>query len=939
MFSKTAKRQYIELTQVGNKFHNLNIVTEIFPEASICDLEFSGINEKSEKLLLMEFIEQYDSESLMLLGDGGMGKTTLLFHILESYYNCTAKFSQIPLYIELNRCPSNLDSWCLDDKDSVFVEKYIAGLLKNEKDINKTDQLIKDIQHEFQKEPILGKPRYLILLDGLNEVAAGNSNGYSVRAVLENEITHSIQKYKNVRFVITSRNNSGQIKGIKKIDISGISKESIEAYLREEEKKGDIRNGITDEVLRNRALLRCLRIPLFLNMFGVISGDTVITTRGEILREFFYKKRASLYSNKIEGDKISGFILDFIIPEIAWEMVSNDTFAISFKSVREIERKVLTDSKESVALNEYSQKCFNLYEPPSYFCSVLLSEYNEEQRTKGLIDIMVESLAIIYVDDGEYKFRHHHFRDYFAALHIIHEMKLGVHMFDELGFEGNYLNNIKKHRLQKNIIQFISESIGLHHSNPRYISNKGWTRREWNQENEIMLRVLDAFRGRFDCDIGYSLWNIVQILNFSGMGLLGMDMSDLNLQNINFNGILCGIGLDLAENATIFNNSIIDLNYFLPISHHEIVTDVKYSDNGQYILTISSTKMIIWNSVYEYINKFEVNKKINKAIFSKDSNYIIYYTEDLEIRVWDLWKDKNFIVNDNQEEICDLCSGDTSQSVFVAYRSGEIKRFNLRKQRWIGRTLRVGQDIDQILYNKKYGQIVVKTRNGNVLYVNECSGNVSNPFISNVKYMAQTEAGEKFGIITMDNYVKVGDLHEGQLKIISHNNKNVSRLQLSSDGKYFAFVGDKSTLQIFDLDTHKFKRPLQCTGEITALSFSDDNKYIISSAQDSFARIWEIKSNVGVCIRPLGDIADWIRNAYYSPDGAYIATSSIDCTGKIWDAKKGTLIKLLYEHENRVTSISFDNTGEKVVTTSDDCTAKIWEVKAAGCIKTDVVHF
>lgn len=881
----------------------------------------------------MEFIEQYDSESLIVLGEGGMGKTTLLFQILESFYNNSDEFFQIPLYIELNRCPTNLESWCLDDKNSVFIEKCIAELLKDEKNVDKNDYFIKEIQNEFRKEPLVGKPQYLILLDGLNEVTTRSSNGYSVRMILENEIANSLQRYKNVRFVITSRSNTDRIKGIKKIDISGVSKECILEYLIEQEKK-NMKKGITDQVLCNEMLLDCLKVPLFLNMFGVVSGNTVVTTRGEILREFFYKKRASLYLNRIETNTESGFILDFIIPKIAWEMSLNDSFSISFAKIQEIINKVLTNKDESIALNELSQKCFRLYDSPSYLCNVLISKYSDEQRTKVILDIIVENLAIIYVNNGEYKFKHHYFRDYFAAQNIINEMELGVCAFLASNSEGNYLNNIKNYRLNMCITQFISESIGLHNSNPQYIPGQGWLMREWDRNNEIMLKLLDVFRGRFDCNIGYSLWNIVRIINFAGMGLLGIDMSDLNLQNINFNGVLCGIGKDLPELATVFDNSILDLNYFLPISHQEIVTNARYSDDGEYILTISSTKLIIWSLAYQYVDKLDVKNKINNAFFSKDSNYIIYCTKDSEIGVWDILKNKNFLIKNNDGEIADLCQGDSDDSIFVAYANGNIKKLNILSRRWIGRTFRVRHFIEQIVYNKKHGQIVVKTKQGDILYGNEYNSNFRKILISNIKYITQSHNGNKMGVITLDNCIGVGDLLDKQLTIIPYANKNISELVLSSDGKYLAFVVDELTIEIVNLETNSHYRPLKCTFKVTSVSFSGNNKYIISAAGDSFAKIWEVKSNVGVCIRPLGDIADWIRNAYYSSDSNCIATSSIDTSGKIWDSKTGVLVNLLYGHKDRVTSISFAHSGEKVVTTSDDCTAKIWEVKDSGCLKS-----
>lgn len=927
------------MTQDGNKFHNLNIVKEIFPQASIYELEFCGIDENKERRNLIHFIEKYENDSLMLLGDGGIGKTTALFHIMQSYNNGSTELSQVPLYVELNRCTSNFETWCMDDQNSVFIEKYVAEVLLDRKYIDKKDEFIEKIQYEFQKEPTKGKPQYLVLLDGLNEVDADNSNGRSVRFILENEIVNALNRYANVRFIITSRNNSRQIKRIKKVDILGVNKECIETYLKSEEEKGDIKKGITNQVMKNSGLMECLKIPLFLNMFGVCFEDTAITTRGEILRDFFQKKRDTLYTNKIESNKNNGFILDFIIPEIAWEMVLDDVFAISFAKVQIIVEKVLTNKEKSIALNEISQECFEINElskSPRYICDLFLSKKNEIQRTKDILDIIVGSLAIMYVDRGEYKFKHHYFRDYFASIHIIDQIKIAVRLYSEKKYgEGAYLDDLKKYRLHKNIIQFISEVIGLHHTNPQYLPQRGWIRREmWNKNNMIMLQLLDVFRDRFDDDIGWVLWNAIQIFNSSGMGLLGVDLSDLNLQRINFNGILCGIDVDLPELATKFDNSLIDLDYFLPISHGEIIKEVMYSNDGHYILTVSDSRIIIWDSNYDYVNKLDMEGKIKKAIFNINSNFVICCTEESKLIIWDLWKDKEYAMENYYGEICDLCQGNSNNSIYVAFKNGEIKILQLNIQQWSGRTLRVRKTIEQIIFNKKYEQLVVRTEKGEVLCGSELIGDFSEVLFSNVKFIIQAQEGERLGIVTLNDYIKVGDLREVQLGDALCIHENTTKIQLSPDGNFVAIAENGNVLQILDIEKKEYKRPLHCNSEITSISFRIDNADILTTAGELYAKVWEINSNVGVCIRPLGDMADWIRNAYYSPDGNFFATSSIDSTGKIWSARQRRMHKIMYGHKDRVTSISYDNSGRQLVTTSDDCSVKIWDVEKSACIKT-----
>lgn len=928
-------KQYEQLTKKGGKFQNLNIVQDIFPEATLFDLEYKGVDEKSNIQPLKDFVKYHSKENQMLIGEGGIGKTSMLFYIMKMHYLGNPICPQIPIYIELNKCPSQLDSWSFDDKNSVFIEKYIAALLLEVKDVDKRDPIINKLQIEFKKDPKNGIPQYIILLDGLNEVASNKSQGYPIRNILENEISQSLMQYKNVRFIITSRSHSSMINQIKTINILGINNEVISDYLIRLEQKNNWSKEILNEVLKNDSLIECLRIPLFLNMFGVAYDNTTITTRGEILREFFNKKQIFLYSDQIEHNEINAFILNFIVPEIAWKMSINDTFFITFEEIHKTVSDLLTNDKESIPLNKHTQMCFHLKENPKIYCDKLICNYTEIEMIKEIVYSLEKNLAIMYVDDGKYVFKHQHFRDYFASVHIINLMKIGTYLFinDLDDIEKKYFDDLKNYRLNKSTINFISEAIGLHHSNPKYIDSK-WTSRLWDNNNTVILNVLNVFREHFDNDVGWIIWNIVQIINSSGMGLLGIDLSDLDLRNINFNGILCGNGLALQQNATIFYNSIVDLKYFLPISHYDIVKFVEYSNDGQYILTVSDNEMIVWDFNYEYINKLNLKEKISKAIFSKNCSFVICVKSSSKIIIWDLWKDKINEFN-AENKIIDISLSAENRYVYIALSNNSVKKFDIFKMKWLNNTLRFQKgNITQILFNTKYNKVILRTREGKIFISDEKNCyDIEELDYFNVQTMTQNIDGEVFGIIA-NGIVEIGDLFcvetdEYLSKII-----NPSIIQFSPDGKFVGIVSDMNVLRTYSTEYKTFKRPLSCELTITSLAFSLNNKYVITTAGEKFSKIWDIKSDVGVCIKPLGDIADWIRNAYYSPDGNYIATSSIDSTGKVWDRNNNILKNIFFGHKDRVTSISFDYSGNKVVTTSDDCSIKIWDSNNSRCLKT-----
>lgn len=934
-FHLAAQRQFDELIRVGNKFNHLNIVKELFPETATCELDFTGIDENNEEFDLLELISKNSSENLLILGDGGIGKTTILFRLLKLYHANPEHFQQIPMYIELNQCPLDVNSWSYDDKTSVFIEKSVAEILLNKKFVEKSNPVIEYIQREFQKEAPPNGPQYLLLLDGLNEVAIENTMRSSSRFMLENEIANALQRYQNVRFIITSRDSSKIIKNAKKIHILGIVEEKIQSFLQSLESERKIAEGTASRVIHNRPLLNCLKIPLFFNMFCVSSTDSAITTRGEILRDFFHKKRENLYHKNLENNKQYGFILDFIVSELAWEMIVNNTFSISFGRAEEVINKVLTDKEGSYALSAFSDDVFQSEESPQIICTALIMNYGSEV-TEYVLDVMVSNLAIMYVDRGIYKFKHQYFRDYFAAVHITTGMIIGIKNYNgKLRNEGPYLDDIKSHRLQSDIIIFISEMTGLHHTNPQ-CTESGWTYREnWDSNSKVMLDILDVFRSRFEEDFNYALWNIVQIFVASGMGVLGVDLSDLNLEKVRFNGILCGIDRNLPNLAAKFNNSILNIDSFFPENHNEIVRCAKCSHDGQYIVTMSDTKILLWNAEYNIINKLELDKAIDKFIFSKNSDYIICRADKDTLLLWIFGSDTELQMMKCPSEIADFCAGDSNDVVYVALENGEIRKLRIPDLSWHGKVIRVNSPIDEILFDHNHDKLIVKESGGEVVFENLFG--VRTHYNKKVRALVQTDNGVLW-IVTCENTIYLSDLSTEDFTFFCNVDSQVTQFCVSPDGSYIAYVIDGDTVIIRKVANNRLLRPLKCEHNITSISFNKTSTHLITSAGDKYAKIWDVESDVGVCIRPLGDTADWIRNAYYSPNEAFIATSSVDSTGKIWSTQNRRLEKLLYGHSDRVTAVAYDREGQTIVTTSDDCSAKVWDANTARCLKT-LDHF
>lgn len=212
-------------------------------------------------------------KNLILLGEGGIGKTTFLIHMMKTFYeNKKESFNKVPIYIELNRCPTEIGMWYSDRyKKTDFITRYIAAMLDGgDYDQIKEDRL-NQVEEELRRKNEEEGKKYILLLDGFNEVSRNqtkskNGNtGQSIREVLRREIS-VLSTYGNVTLILTSRKMDKAYlpDNMEVLYLKGLNIEDIRNYLHEV----DYSEVEINEIERSSELVECLQIPLFLCMFA-----------------------------------------------------------------------------------------------------------------------------------------------------------------------------------------------------------------------------------------------------------------------------------------------------------------------------------------------------------------------------------------------------------------------------------------------------------------------------------------------------------------------------------------------------------------------------------------------------------------------------------------------------------------------------------------------
>ncbi len=429
-----AQSNYIASHREGGRFYNLNIIERLLPQGYVAAGRFQsrGKAEDGTVAPLADLCAQSDAD-IAIVGDGGIGKTTFLQHLMEAEFlapdGSVRRYMRnrpVPFFIELNRCPDHIRDWYDSALGKTnFITRYIGQLWENHASLDSVSpETLDAVEKELQRTPSDGKAQYLLLLDGFNEVRAGGS----IRADLSNEIT-VLHTYPNVRIITTSRETQAAYyaSAFQNIRLVGLEEGEILSHLE--------MCGVPQPVIGNvracDSLMRCLRIPLYLCMFSVEQErDRFLPeTAGEILYCFFHKDSAfynararmsEARSSSLTEQQIA-VVLDFVVPYIGWSFENSDVFFMNDLMLQDLIAEAMQSIKTMFADSETNPFPDFRYSGPTLRAAVE-SFYNRggELNTGAILACAYDYLGIIYqyqINEGpfadrvRYSFCHHDFRD------------------------------------------------------------------------------------------------------------------------------------------------------------------------------------------------------------------------------------------------------------------------------------------------------------------------------------------------------------------------------------------------------------------------------------------------------------------------------------------------------------------------------------------------
>ncbi|CAI5755829.1 unnamed protein product [Candida verbasci] len=185
-----------------------------------------------------------------------------------------------------------------------------------------------------------------------------------------------------------------------------------------------------------------------------------------------------------------------------------------------------------------------------------------------------------------------------------------------------------------------------------------------------------------------------------------------------------------------------------------------------------------------------------------------------------------------------------------------------------------------------------------------------------------------------------------------HNtNNNMTCIEFNKDSNLVAAGFQDSFIKIWSLDGKPLKSVLKKdrnnnisnsrklighSGPIYGLSFSPDNKYLISCSEDKTVRLWSLETYTALVSykghnQPIWDVK-------FSPLGHYFVTCSHDQTARLWATDHIYALRIFAGHINDVDCVEFHPNSNYVFTGSSDKTCRMWDVLTGHCVRIFMGH-
>ncbi|MCU0470765.1 MAG: hypothetical protein MUF58_19435 [Arcicella sp.] len=299
------------------------------------------------------------------------------------------------------------------------------------------------------------------------------------------------------------------------------------------------------------------------------------------------------------------------------------------------------------------------------------------------------------------------------------------------------------------------------------------------------------------------------------------------------------------------------------------VSKVEFSPNSKYFVSYDSLGIVkIWNVGTGLENPLTISKKIYFCEFSSNSKWVILKDKNLDkVELWNIETGKCPDFLDTNTKLMDVKIAPNSRYIYL-YRNTpkiEIKFIDTKTSKDIQLQKNLLKGFDSFSPN---GELVAANyfKRGSEIY-NILTGKTIKSFKN--EHIIGFSPDSKFAICFSLKGYSINNLETGHSWFFSNVDNSFYFPTFSPNSNWVIFINSKGVAKILDVFTGKPNKNFQSLNNISKISFSPDNKWIVIEKNSFLSEIYSFEN--GEIPNFLENVFFFSRDVTFSSDSKYLS--------------------------------------------------------------------
>lgn len=390
----------------------------------------------------------------------------------------------------------------------------------------------------------------------------------------------------------------------------------------------------------------------------------------------------------------------------------------------------------------------------------------------------------------------------------------------------------------------------------------------------------------------------------------------------------------------IINND--DIAPLKKLGVHEGVKRMCFMHNTDYLITISSNRIIIWDvEIGRVVSEITYDDRNVNVSSLSDSDLLAVSFDNNLVSVYDLMCNKPNIINEGKTKNFritsmvfkpgteTLCLSTKEKSILIY----EDVRHNIESTVVFQNSV---NSIDHIMFSPKGDfMLAVSDRFIRVWDTSDMMEMQYSPIDNEGSITTLCIDKESKALLTgsFDGNIRVWNIVDGNCIIVHPYKGWIKSIDFSGDNDYILSMSSEMTLNCWNgpnktgnmwMDVDSLTNPKEY--ELSKCdTLSPDGKYSMRIANDKIY-IRELRNDrvVAVCDGHRGKV----NCASFSPNSKLLVSGGVDKTVRVWDIKNGKeLYPTIKGHERSIVDVRFNDDQTEILSVSMDRTRRSWPIK------------